>query len=57
MPPKKSKDAAILTALYEEVGERASLHNEGTGITAAQRAEATLQVQYLNIQLVRPDPI
>jgi hypothetical protein len=57
MPPKKSKDAAILTALYEEVGERVSLHNEGAGITASQRAEATLQVQYLNIQLVRPDPI
>lgn len=57
MPPKKDKGAAILTALYDEVGERAKLHNEGIGATAAQRAEANLQVQYLNIQLVRPDPI
>jgi hypothetical protein len=57
MPPKKDKGTAILTALYEEVGDRAKLHNEGVGATAAERAEANLQVQYLNIQLVRPDPI
>lgn len=60
MPPKSAKkfeaNSAIMNAIYHEVGENATRLNEGIK-TDAERSAANLEVQYINIQLLRPDPI
>jgi hypothetical protein len=55
MPPKSKKNSSdVLSALFQQAGEGAQIINNGT---ASQQATDALQVQYLNIQLLRPDPV
>jgi hypothetical protein len=57
MPPK-NKGAEALSHLFNQASEGIlSINTSHNGMTEGEKAEADLQVQYLNIQLLRPDPI
>lgn len=57
MSTKRSNGAERMNALIEELAGQAMLENERTVKTGAEKAEESLQVQYLPLQLLRPDPL